>query len=360
MESNKYDNLIGGRLVENIFDAGGTLLVAKGTELLETHLKKLEKFRIDIDDIKIEGVTAEESANDPAESAASGSISAAVHGISLQDMVRRAEERLREIDSFVHQNGTVPLATVEEYVLPVIKEATHRHNLFQLLNELKEHGDYRYKQSIGTAVIATSLGRRLHLPEAELTLLTTAAILYDIGSLKLPSFLANKPLKLDVHETAIMKQHTVLGYELLQQSGVDERVALVALQHHEREDGSGYPSGLKGNQIDRLSKIVALADVYMAMISERPYRPAVAFFEVMNDIHQQIVQQQFDLAIGLTFLDSLLSAQIGCDVILSDERRGKIMLTNVNYPTKPLIALPDDAFIDLSKTSTIAIREIVG
>ncbi|MNN39831.1 Cyclic di-GMP phosphodiesterase response regulator RpfG [compost metagenome] len=87
-----------------------------------------------------------------------------------------------------------------------------------------------------------------------------------------------------------MKQHTVLGYDLLANSDVDPRIALVALQHHEREDGSGYPHGIKGDQIDRLSKIVGLADIYMAMTSERPHRPAYSFFEVINEIHEGIIR----------------------------------------------------------------------
>ncbi|MEK3882006.1 HD-GYP domain-containing protein [Paenibacillus sp. PL2-23] len=342
MRTSKYEIFIGRQLEVNIYDALGTLLIAKGSVLLRSHLEKLEKFKIRTEEIK--------SAEAPAKN----------RNIQLEDMVKRAEKHLQGIDSCVAQNGTVPMAEVEENLLPMVQEAAQKHNLFQLLNELKEHGDYRYRQCIGTAVVATALGRRLRLGEAELKLLATASSLYDIGSLKLPSYLVNKASKLDIHETAIMRQHPRLGYELLKQSGVDERVALVALQHHEREDGSGYPNGLKGDQIDPLSKIVALADVYIAMISERPYRPAVAFFEVMDEIHQQTVQGMFDSATALTFLDSLLTSQIGCDVLLSDGRQGKIMLTNVNYPTKPLVALRGDEFINLSTSTGVAIQEIIG
>ncbi|PZD94221.1 HD-GYP domain-containing protein [Paenibacillus sambharensis] len=343
MRTENYEDLIGKEVLHNIFDAKGTLLIAEGTILLKSHIEKLVNFNIAVGEIQTVRIPEQEP-----------------KPMDLQDMVKRTEKHMQEIDSFVHQHGVVPVEAIEEKVLPVIMKAAERHNLFQLFTELKDQGDYRYRHSIGTAVIATSLGKRLLHDEGELATLATAASLYDIGSLKLPSFLIQKSSRLDHHEIAIMQEHTRLGYELLIESGLGERIAQVALQHHEREDGSGYPNGLKGGQIDQLSKIVAIADVYMAMISERPYRPAVAFFEVMEEIHQEIMQNRFDSAIGLTFLDLLLSAQVGCEVILSDERRGKIMLTNVNYPARPLIALEGGVFIDLSTTNDVTIKEVVG
>ncbi|MFD0676486.1 MULTISPECIES: HD-GYP domain-containing protein [unclassified Paenibacillus] len=95
---------------------------------------------------------------------------------------------------------------------------------------------------------------------------------------------------------------------------MDHRVALVALQHHERDDGSGYPAKLKGNQMDRLSKIIALADVYLAMISERPHRPSFVFYQVINELYTNILQNRFDPVIGMTFLNRLMSSQVGSDV----------------------------------------------
>ncbi|MNP56675.1 hypothetical protein D3C76_1514200 [compost metagenome] len=98
----------------------------------------------------------------------------------------------------------------------------------------------------------------------------------------------------------------------------------------------------------------------MALTSDRPHRPAFTFFDAIHEIHQQIIQNRLDSVIGFTFLDLILSKQTGCDVILSDDRRGKILLTNVNYPTQPLIVLENNEFIDLSKTQDVRIKEVVG
>lgn len=354
MYYDKLEDLIGKRLIHNILDARGILLIPEGTVLTESHIEKIENFKIEAYDIHVESVNSTETIQQ-SEPTTSLQIAAS----DTRELLQKTKAQMHEIENFVRNNGKVPVADIEEKVLPTIMEATNKRNVFQFYFDLKAEGDFRYKQSIGVAVVATMLGRWLQLDDEELALLTTAASLYDIGSLKLPSALLHKPSLFQPHEYEIVKQHTILGYELLKESDLDHRIALVALQHHEREDGSGYPHRLKGDQIDRLSKIVALADVYLAMISERPYRPAFAFYEVIDEIHKGIINNQFDSYIGLSFLNRLMSVQVGSDVILSDDRKGKIMLINPNYPTSPLVAI-DNEFIDLSKTQTVKIKEVVG
>ncbi|UQZ35540.1 HD-GYP domain-containing protein [Paenibacillus sp. PK3_47] len=354
----EYDFFIGRRLERNIYGNNGILLISKDTVLLQSHIDKLANFKIRIG--SIEAAVADSPEGYPEAEAMDLRAVLRPSSIESRKKVKRAEMHLHEIDRLVRSNDIVPIDDVEEKILPFIKETAKKYNLFQVFADLKEQGDFRYKQSIGVAVIATALGRRLNLDDEEMGLLATAACVYDIGSVKLPSSLMDKQGRFDKHEYEIMKQHTVLGYDLLMNSGVDPRVALVALQHHEREDGSGYPYGIKGDQMDRLSKIVTLADIYMAMISDRPHRPALSFFEVINEIHQGIIHNRFDSYIGMTFLDSLLASQVGCEVHLSDGRTGRILLTNVNYPTRPLIAVDQKEFIDLSKISDLHIVDVMG
>lgn len=364
--SNEYDDFIGKRLGSNIYGNNGILLIPEDTVLLKSHIDKLTNFKIELDTVAAAVVDDVEEPADRPEDESLEDESPEVNllprpsTVESQEKVKQAEMHLQEIDKLVRNNDIVPIDDVEEKVLPFIKDTAKRYNLFQVFTELKNQGDFRYQQSIGVAVIATWLGKRLKLDEAELSLLTIAACVYDIGSVKLPSSLVNKPGRFDQHEYEIMKQHTVLGYELLNNSEVDPRIALVALQHHEREDGSGYPHGIKGDQIDRLSKIISLADIYMAMISERPHRSAISFFEVINEIYEGIVHNRFDSTIGMTFLASLLANQVGCEVNLSDGRKGRILLTNANYPTRPLIAIDQNEFIDLSKTNLIHIMDVIG
>jgi HD-GYP domain-containing protein (c-di-GMP phosphodiesterase class II) len=145
----------------------------------------------------------------------------------------------------------------------------------------------------------------------------------------------------------------------LSESELDPRIALVALQHHERDDRSGYPEQLDRSEIHLFSKIVALADVYVAMTSDRPQRAALPFYRVINEIYMDIMQNRFDTKIGLTFLNLLMSAQVGSGVILSNGKTAKIVLIHANDPASPLISV-DSEFIDLSKNKLIQIIEIIG
>ena len=350
MPAKEYEELIGKQLTASIYGGKGTLLIGEGTILRPSHIEKLANFKIKAADVEAAEVPEPERIR----------LMRMDDAVDTREKARLAGEHLNNIDFFVHQNSIVPLEEVEEKVLPYILETAMRYNVFEVFTDLKDQGDYRYKQILGVAVMATALGKRLQMDGEELALLSTAAILYDIGSVQLPSSLINKAARFDVHDYAIMKQHTVLGHELLTKSGVDPQIAAVALEHHEREDGSGYPHALKGNEISRFSKIIALADVYMALTSDRPHRPAFSFFDAVEEIHQQNLHNRLDTVIGVTFLDLILSRQTGCDVILSDGRRGKILLTNVNYPTQPLIVLENSEFMDLSKTADVKITEVLG
>lgn len=373
----QYEGLIGKKVLHNIASKSGMLLIPEDTVLLEEHIGMLDKFRIDPYDILVEEVPEERGPLAAGKSEWSDSALAsqakpeqpgadqgqaeavAVARTDTGELVKRADAKLRDIEKLIWDNGKIPLPEVEAHVLPALMEATQNRNVYRLFADLRAEEDYRFKHSIGVAFLSAMLGRWLGLDEQEVAKLATAASLCDVGTIRLPSALLNKTSGLLPHELEIMKQHTRLGYEMLKQSGVEERIAVVALQHHEREDGSGYPARLKGAEIERFSKIVALADVCLAMMSERPQRPALPFYQVIHNLHEEIMRGRFDSVIGMTLLDQLMSAQVGSDVRLTDGRVGKIVLIHPNYPTRPLVALKN-GFIDLSKTDLIGLMEVLG
>lgn len=365
MEFKDYDDLVGKHLKQNITDVRGVLLIAKGTLLLPEHIDKLKKFNIHILDVEsaLEVNEVDEETNDKIHTHNQDNHDQPrIHfpSIPTKELIQQTESYLKGMKDSLELTGTVDIEEVEEKLTSVIMDTSNSASLFRLLSELKGTRDFRYTHNMGVAFIATKLGKQLRLDEQELKTLTTAATLYDIGSTKLPSDLVNKTSRFNANEYEIMKQHTIWGHDMLKNSMASPRVALVALEHHEREDGSGYPHRLKGDQIDPLSKIVALADIYMAMISPRPYREAHPFFNVVNMIHEEIMDNRLESQIGLTFLESLMASQLGCEVLLSDGRQGKIVLVDRNYPTRPLIALENQDFLDLTKTTTINVKEIIG
>ena len=135
------------------------------------------------------------------------------------------------------------------------------------------------------AQIAVEIGRVMGLPTARLEVLHLAASVHDIGKVGIPPEIVAKPGQLTDAEYAIVKTHSGIGYDILRQLEVSLPVADIVHQHHERLDGTGYPRGLRGNEILLEARILAVADVFDAMTSYRPYREALAVDIVIGDMH---------------------------------------------------------------------------
>jgi len=134
------------------------------------------------------------------------------------------------------------------------------------------------------ASLSKAIAIQMGLPEDEVAAVEMASLLHDIGKLGVPSEILTKPGTLSTSEFALIKDHSYRGYEILKGIAFPWPIADIVLQHHERLDGSGYPSGLKGDEISMSARILAVADVVEAMASHRPYRPAIGLHEAMAEI----------------------------------------------------------------------------
>ncbi|MCK9614700.1 MAG: HD domain-containing protein [Candidatus Omnitrophica bacterium] len=131
-----------------------------------------------------------------------------------------------------------------------------------------------------TCLISEEIG----LSYEEITIISYAAILHDIGKTQVPAKIVNKPGALDKKESAFMRKHPELGCRLLKKAKLDPVVCRIVLEHHERVNGSGYPFGLQDKDIIYGAKIVAVADVINTMISMQPYRPALSMNDALKEI----------------------------------------------------------------------------
>ncbi|MBN2221349.1 MAG: HD domain-containing protein, partial [Vallitaleaceae bacterium] len=151
---------------------------------------------------------------------------------------------------------------------------------------------------------ARLFGELLHLDASEIDLLALASPVHDIGKLTIPDAILNKPSSLTSEEFDIIKTHTTAGNEILKGSNrlILRTAALIAMQHHEKWDGSGYPIGLKGEEIHLYGRIVALCDVFDALSSNRVYKDAWPMEKIINYIGEQ-KGKQFDPNLVDLFLD---------------------------------------------------------
>jgi HD-GYP domain-containing protein (c-di-GMP phosphodiesterase class II) len=241
----------------------------------------------------------------------------------------------------------------------MIHQTTEQPDLLGLLLSLQSKDDYTYRHNVGVGLIAALIGKWLNLKENELTQLTIAATLHDIGKVKIPTDILNKPGKLTKDEFALMKKHTIFGYQMLTETiGINHRQALVALQHHERQDGSGYPFRVGATKIDLFSRIVAVADVFHAMTSNRAYRDASPFYMILKQIHDNAFGA-FDAQIIHLFLNKMMQSLVGNEVLLTDGRTGSIIMINPLDPLRPLVRL-ETVFVDLSKESELFMEQVIA
>jgi HD-GYP domain-containing protein (c-di-GMP phosphodiesterase class II) len=272
---------------------------------------------------------------------------------SIKEVVNASKELFNSIRT----SRKIPLMQIRKEILPVILQVSESINVFQLFQVIKATDEYTYQHNIGVGVLSALIGRWLNLTEPEIATLSLAATLHDVGKVKVPIEILNKPGKLSSDEFALIKKHTIYGYELLKDTiGLNPRIPLVALQHHERNDGNGYPLGLKQEKVDFFSKIVAVADIFHAMSSKRPYHNPIPFYEIVSQMRKGIFGE-LDPNIVSVFLDNIVKRMVGENVVLTDGTLGEVVSLNPHNIETPLVKINDE-FIDLSKRNDIRIKEI--
>lgn len=149
---------------------------------------------------------------------------------------------------------------------------------------LEKRDPYTSGHQHRTADLATAIAMQMKLPQEQIRAIALGAMVHDIGKIYVPAEILNRPGKLTDIEMSLIKTHPQAGFELLKNIDYPWPIAQIILQHHERLNGSGYPHGLKGDEILLESKIVAVADVVEAMITHRPYRPAHSIADALHEI----------------------------------------------------------------------------
>lgn len=267
-------------------------------------------------------------------------------------------EVIEEILTYIKHTDSIPVSEVQEEVIPIIQRATLEPDISKLLMSLQSKDDYTYRHTLAVGVISNLIGKWIGLDDDQLAELTMGACLHDIGKVKVPNQILNKPGNLTTDEFALMKEHTMYGYEMIShQSELSRPIALIAREHHERIDGSGYPYGIKGEEIHYYSKIVAVADVFHAMMSKRVYHDPLPFFKVLGEMWDSAFNI-LDPEILTLFLMKMMNSIIGSEVLLTNGAKGRIVYINPFDPLNPVIISNGETY-DLSRTKHLNINTFV-
>lgn len=239
------------------------------------------------------------------------------------------------------------------------KNGGDKANILDMLHAMREYSDSTFLHSLNVAMIAAIIVKWLKWSEKDEETIFTAGLFHDIGKLLIPSEILNKPGKLTDEEYAIMKTHPVRGLEILKDYQLGADVLRGVVEHHERFDGSGYPFGKKGTEINRFARVLAISDVYDAMTAKRVYRGPVCPFDVIS-IFESEGLHYYDTEYVLTFISNVMETYMHSKVILSDGQKAEIIMINKTMRSRPLVVTDNGKFIDLANTKNLRIDSIVG
>lgn len=178
--------------------------------------------------------------------------------------------------------------TISKIVDFILSEDTTSLNLLKLIH----HDFYTYTHSVNVGVLSVSLAKRLYAndPHTNMHELGAGFFLHDLGKVMISSAILNKPGPLDEKEKKLMRSHPGQSYVILKKAGqLSLECGVIAMQHHEREDGTGYPKRLKGDEIHDYARICCIADVFDALTAERSYKKAKTTFEALQIMKEQMI-----------------------------------------------------------------------
>ena len=278
---------------------------------------------------------------------------------------KRIEEEFKEI-SFKLQKTFRQLATEDGIAMNEIREFSRK-----IQNELNPSSmviknivlygsgiDTIYRHGVNVAALSALLGSWIGLEKSQLNLLVYSALLHDFGKTKIDRDILKKEVPLSKNEFNLIKTHANMGYQIIKQiSFLDKAVSYGVLMHHERIDGSGYPLGLKGEAIHQFAKIIAIADVFDAINSDRGYKKKKLPFEALQLVKNESLCK-LDYEYVKVFLEHIVGYYTGEEVLLNTNQKCKIIQMNINNLEKPLVII-DEEFIDLEKTKDLYIKELL-
>jgi putative two-component system response regulator len=188
--------------------------------------------------------------------------------------------------------------------------------LFSMARAVEAKDEYTQGHIERVAHLAVSIGRALNLSQRETKALYYGGALHDIGKLGIPHEILNKPGPLNQKEWDIMRQHPEIGYKICQPLGESLGFALDIIRyHHEKMDGSGYPYGLKGTEIPDVARIMAVADMYDALTTDRPYRKGMSREKAMEIINSETAEGKLDKLITRALVELLTTTEAIASVV---------------------------------------------
>lgn len=251
---------------------------------------------------------------------------------------KHARKKLaQDIEKVYHFSSPHEIAMAATDVTKDLYIAIESNNAVAInLNDLRISDEYTYKHSIDVAVLSMMIAKQMNYSTREIYEIGEAGLLHDIGKTRIPPEILNKPARLTDEEFKIMKQHSYFSYAMVENNHeIPRSVARAMMQHHEKLNGSGYPLGLKKNEIHPYAKILAVADIYDALVTERPYKKAKTPREAIEMMYGMI--SELDENVLKAFLQALVPYPVDSTLLLSNGELARVVRRTPGYPLRPVV-----------------------
>lgn len=328
----------GMKLDHPVVDRLGRNLVARGAELDEYMIDSL--IQMGIMSVYIQdGEEGEEKPTLPVSAAAEKNIEKLrTDDRSKVTLSASVRERVAQGIQYVYSNTSSPeLIQATDTIASDLLSAINDNDAIAIdISALKTSDEYTFKHSVDVATIAMIVAKQQGLSQAQIHEIGVTGLLHDIGKTKVPLSILNKPSRLNDAEFMVMKQHSVYGYQMIKdRPEVSPQIALGVLQHHEKINGSGYPMGVEEDKICPYAKILAVADIYDALVTERPYKAAYSQRDAIEMIMSMTME--LDITAMKSFLESMILYPVDSIVELSNGEKARVVRNIPHYILRPTV-----------------------
>ncbi len=255
--------------------------------------------------------------------------------VEFTDSMR--EHILTGIQNIYHTPDPRELASTTSSIADVLLQAVEEHESMLVdISALKVSDEYTYKHSVDVATLSMVIGKKLGMTARELHELGAAGLLHDLGKIRIPDSILNKPSRLTPEEFEIIKKHPLYGFEMIKDNpDIPIASAVAVLQHHEKLNGTGYPYGISQSDIFPYSRILGVADVYDALATSRPYKNAKTPRECVEILMS--MYEELDVEIMNAFIDSMLLYPVDTVVELSNGEYARVIAQGAHFKLRPTV-----------------------
>lgn len=333
-------------LYEDVYSTLGAVILSKATVIEQHHINKLIMNKVEKVKVLIEVDNTAEEIEMP-------DISSIYDKVKINSFRKKYIQKVDEVTHIIKAVGRgsyVNINQIQNISKHIIHEFDTLSDVVNYLHLVRPLDDYTYSHSLNVSLMSIVIAKWMGLSEKQVDEVAIAGLLHDIGKTRVSHDLLSKPGRLTPQEFEEVKKHTILGYMLIEKvADIAPEIKYAILMHHEKIDGTGYPTGATESQIPLYAKIIAVADIYDAMTSNRSYRDRLCPFEVIKEFEMQ-TYGKLDTKVLSIFLKNIANSYLGDFVELGNGEIAEIVFINSNRVWQPIVRSGED-YIDLSMHS---------